>query len=79
MVPMMDLAYEVASTANIFIVVGTSLVVYPAAGIINYVNADTPKYLIDPNEINVSGIKNLTIIKEKAGIGLPKLVENLLK
>ncbi len=79
MVPMMDLAYEVASTADIFIVVGTSLVVYPAAGIINYVSANIPKYLIDPNEINVSGIKNLTIIKEKAGIGLPKLVENLLK
>jgi len=73
-VPMMNVAYEMAAEADIFIVVGTSLVVYPAAGIINYVAPTVPKYLIDPSDVNVSGIKNLTIIKEKASIGLPRLV-----
>ena len=36
------------------------------------------KYLIDPNEMNVGGVKNLTIIKEKASTGVPKLAEELL-
>lgn len=78
-VPMMDLAYEIASMADIFIVVGTSLVVYPAAGIIDFVPSRIPKYLIDPNEINVKGINNITVIKEKASIGLAKLAEELMK
>ena len=78
-VPMMDAAYEIAASADIFIVIGTSLVVYPAAGVIDYVPSKVPKYLIDPNEIKVSGINNITIIKEKASIGLPELVNRLLK
>ena len=78
MVPMMEIAYEVAATADIFIVVGTSLVVYPAAGIVDYVPTATPKYLIDPHEIQVHGLANLKFIKEKASIGLPQLVNELL-
>ncbi len=79
LVPMMDMAYEIAAMADIFIVVGTSLVVYPAAGIINYVSSKIPIYLIDPNEINVKGINKLIIIKEKASVGVAKLVEELIK
>src|SRR6185437_11256620 len=49
MVPMMDIAVEEAGTADVFIVVGTSLQVYPAAGLIDYVASEIPKYVIDPN------------------------------
>ena len=77
MVPNMESGYALAEKADIFIVIGTSLNVYPAAGIIDYVPAETPKYLIDPKASNLAGITNLTIIREKAGIALPNLVEEL--
>ncbi len=79
MVPMMSTANSIAEKAAIFIVVGTSMAVYPAAGIIDYSPQQIPKYLIDPSDIKVTGIANLTIIKEKASIGLPKLALDLLK
>ena len=78
MVPEMENAYTIAEKAELFMVVGTSMVVYPAAGLINYTPRNIPKYLIDPSDVTVSGITNLTVIKEKAGIGLPKLAEELL-
>lgn len=78
-VPEMENAYLCADQAEIFIVTGTSLEVYPAAGLINYLPRNIPKYLIDPGAVNVSGINNLTVIKENAGIGLPRLAEELLK
>ncbi len=79
MVPMMDAANIIAEKADIFVVVGTSMAVYPAAGIIDYSPQDIPKYLIDPSDIKVTGIANLKVIKEKASIGLPKLASELLK
>lgn len=78
MVPAMDKANEIASQADIFIVVGTSLAVYPAAGLINYVPLEIPKFLIDPNPASVQGISNLTVLKEKAGVGLPNLINKLI-
>ncbi len=78
-VPEMENAYLCADQSEIFIVTGTSLEVYPAAGLINYLPRNIPKYLIDPGAVNVSGINNLTVIKENAGIGLPKLADELLK
>ena len=79
MVPEMENACALAEQADIFIVVGTSLNVYPAAGIIDYAPSDIPKYLIDPsNAVKVAGIKNVTFIKEKASIGVPMLAEQLL-
>jgi len=77
-VPMIVPAAEIASKADIFIVVGTSLLVYPAAGLIDYVPANAPKYLVDPNANNLPYVKKLTIIREKAGTGLVKLAEDLL-
>jgi len=77
-VPAIMDAIQIAKNADIFIVIGTSMLVYPAAGLINYVSDETPKYLIDPNAKEVSGIKNLTIIRKKAGEGVPELVEELL-
>ncbi|CAN5356222.1 NAD-dependent deacylase [soil metagenome] len=79
MVPMMETAHIIAEKADIFMVVGTSMAVYPAAGIIDYTPQQIPKYLIDPSDIKVNGIANLIIIKEKASIGLPKLALDLLK
>lgn len=78
-VPEMENAYDIAAGADIFIVIGTSLAVYPAAGLINFTSRHIPKFLVDPNDIPVSGIQNLTVIKEKAGIGVPQLVEQLMK
>jgi NAD-dependent deacetylase len=78
-VPMMEAAYAIAATAEIFLIIGTSLNVYPAAGLINFVPDKTPKYLVDPNAFSKDYISNLTIIKETAGKGVPDLVETLLK
>lgn len=77
-VDMIGPAAEVVSTADILIIVGTSMVVYPAAGLVNYVSDDVEKYYVDPQAFVVPGVSNLKIIKEKAGIGLPQLVNKLL-
>jgi len=77
-VPMMDNAMSLVSVADILIVVGTSLNVYPAAGLLSYADRNIPKYLVDPNPQNTGSISNLTIITEKAGDGVPRLVEELI-
>jgi len=77
-VPMIESAFEIVSQAEVLLVIGTSMAVYPAAGLINYVPQEVPKYYIDPKAFPVSGVENLTIIKEKAAMGVPKLVEELL-
>lgn len=78
MVPQMESAYLIAEKADIFMVIGTSLAVYPAAGLIDHTAHHIPKYLIDPSDVKVNGINNLKIIREKASTGLPKLVNELL-
>jgi len=78
-VPQIIPASEWSSKADIYIVIGTSLNVYPAAGLLNFVPHQVPKYLIDPNTKDNYYIRNLTVIKEKAGTAVPKLVEELLK
>jgi NAD-dependent deacetylase len=77
-VPMIGPAMNIVSEANIFIVVGTSLVVYPAAGLIVYARPGIPKYYIDPKAFMVNSISNLHIINNTAGEGLPELAEKLL-
>lgn len=78
MVPLISEAAALSSMADIYLIIGTSLNVYPAAGLVEYVGPGVPVYLIDPLELGVSHIQNLTCIKEKAGTGTPKLVEELL-
>lgn len=78
-VPMIEKAISIVSDADILIVIGTSMVVYPAASLINFVGNDIPKYYIDPKAFHVQGISNLKIIKEKASVGVPKLVDQLMK
>lgn len=77
-VPMMDAAAKLAAKADIFIVIGTSLVVYPAAGLLHYTDYTVPKYVIDPNRPVVSNIQPIEYITEKASIGVRKLVERLM-
>lgn len=76
-VPNIEKAVELVHKADIFVVIGTSLVVYPAAGLIQCVRPGTPVYYIDPNPASVSGIPDLTVIKEPATKGMETLV-NLL-
>ncbi len=78
-VPMIPNAAEISSTADIYIIIGTSLNVYPAAGLVNYVKPGTPIYIIDPGDVFAAHIPDVRFIKEKAGTGTLKLVEELLK
>jgi NAD-dependent deacetylase len=76
-VPNMNKAYELVSDADILIIIGTSLNVHPAAGLINDAPTKSKKYLIDPNEIRVPDTDNLIMIKEKATTGMQQLVKLL--
>jgi len=76
-VPMMDVAVEIAEEADIFVVVGTSLAVYPAAGLVNYVRPNRPIFLIDPAKPDIRFKPNMTFIQEKATIGMVILKEKL--
>jgi NAD-dependent deacetylase len=77
-VPLIKTAAEICAEADIFIVIGTSLVVYPAAGLIDYVPKDSPKFIIDPKKPEVLKTKNTVFIEEKGTIGMPKVKEILL-
>jgi len=76
-VPNIEPAMELAQRADIFVVVGTSMVVYPAAGLIRCVKPGVPVYYIDPNPADVVGVADLTIIREPATKGM-KILENKL-
>lgn len=72
-VPMLDLAIEKCRNADILVVIGTSLVVYPAASLLNYVKNGIPIYVIDPKKPTVYGIDNFNYIQKKAGEGVEQL------
>ena len=79
MVPMLKTAAEITQQADILIIVGTSMQVYPAASLIHYTPEDTPIYFIDPRpNIKQSDFKNLSIIPKTASEGTPELVEQLI-
>ncbi|MFC4219915.1 SIR2 family NAD-dependent protein deacylase [Flagellimonas marina] len=79
MVPLMNTAARIAQQADILIVVGTSMQVYPAAGLIHYAPKHIPMYFVDPKPtVRSSDFANLTVIAETAAKGLPKLVEQLV-
>jgi len=78
-VPMMEEAIPVAYSADIFVVVGTSLVVYPAAGLINYVSAMAPKYIIDKQVPFTQNFHNVTAIEKPATEGVKELLRLLKK
>ena len=75
-VPNFTIAEEIISNADYLIVTGTSLNVYPAAGLIHAASENSLKFLVDPSDsIKISSIKNLTIHKEKATVGIPKVAK----
>ena len=78
-VPKIQEAVPVVYSADIFVVVGTSLVVYPAAGLINYVELNTPKYVVDKKIPYMSAMKNLTLIEKPATEGVMELRNMLIK
>lgn len=79
-VPMFDAATKIAAEADMMIVVGTSLAVYPAAMLVRYAKAGVPIYVIDPGTPDTSMIRNpLTHIKARAAVGMPELAEKLIK
>jgi NAD-dependent deacetylase len=78
-VPLIEEAARITSQADAFAVIGTSLAVYPAAGLIDYAPGDAPVYLVDPNEIPIPGYREIEVIREKASIGVPILKEKLLE
>lgn len=77
-VPMMDEAVNLTAEADIFVVVGSSLNVYPAAGLINYAPAKASLWLIDPKEVNIPVNRKVEVIKENASKGVGILSERLL-
>ena len=76
-VPMMEIAIQETLTADIFVVVGTSLAVYPAAGLLHYVADDISKYIIDPNMPEVSPMPNLHLIEKIGSEGMEELKTTL--
>lgn len=78
-VPNIELAAKWASEADIFVVIGTSLAVYPAAGLIQCVRPGTPIYYIDPNPASTAGIPNVRVIRKGASEGLRELAKILEK
>ena len=76
-VPMMSDAIDELRDADGFVIIGTSLNVYPAAGLLNYVPAGVPVYLIDPNDVPVHGTRWLTVIRSGASEGMRKIIEIL--
>lgn len=76
-VPEMDNAIALTEKADVFITIGTSLNVYPAANLIHVTPNNIPKYLIDPNDFNLNTVKNLTHLKTSATQGMKILVNKL--
>jgi len=78
-VPLLEKAVEIVEEAQILIIIGTSMQVYPAAGLINFAQPAIPIYFIDPNPTNeISDYGNITIIKNTAAMGVPILVSDLI-
>ena len=69
-VPMIEKALPVVIDADLFLVIGTSLVVYPAAGLLNYTRPDIPKFIIDKRIPYTSNIFNVTAIEKNASEGI---------
>lgn len=79
-VPMFEQAAAIVHSADILIVVGTSLVVYPAASLVQYVrDSSVPIYVLDPAELKIHSRNPISHIRERAAIGMPQLAEQLIK
>jgi len=80
MVPMLEKAIEITKKADVLVIIGTSMQVYPAASLVDYIEPKTPIYFIDPKpQISENDFNDLTIIKNIASSGTNKLLELLLQ
>ena len=77
-VPMIDTAIDYCEKADIFLIIGTSLNVYPAAGLLNYVPAHVPVYLIDPNHVPIASGRQVQVIQKGASAGMEELIQRLV-
>ena len=79
-VPMFERAAEIAATADILIIAGTSLAVYPAASLVRYVRPEIPVWVVDPGRPDTSWIRNtVNVIAKRSAEGMPELADILLK
>ena len=76
-VPMLEVAVSLVEKADLLIIVGTSMQVYPAASLMHYAPEHTPVYFIDPNP-SINSSDKIEVIAEKASVGLVELVDRLL-
>jgi NAD-dependent deacetylase len=79
MVPEMTRAQDITATADVLITVGTSLNVYPAAGLVHHAPKNSVLYVVDPNDVPLEGLSNVNFFKDKAGNAMPKIAEQLLQ
>lgn len=77
-VPLIEDAAEMCTRADLLMIVGTSLRVYPAAGLVHCAPVEAPKFYIDPKAEPVPMVKNLEIVAKKAGEGVPEVAEKLM-
>ena len=77
-VPMIETAIGFCENADIFLIIGTSLNVYPAAGLLNYVPAHVPVYLIDPNDVPIASGRKVHVIQKGASEGMKELMHLLI-
>ncbi len=73
-VPMIEPAIELVEQADIFLIVGSSLVVYPAAGLVNYLRREAPIYLIDPKPVSVPSGRSVHVIQKGASEGMKEFI-----
>jgi len=76
-VPLLDKAIQITEQADILIIIGTSMQVYPAASLLQFAKSTTPIYFIDPNPA-ITPKENLTILAKKATVGVPEVVRELV-
>lgn len=76
-VPMIEKAIGYCENADIFLIIGTSLNVYPAAGLLNYVPAHVPVYLIDPNDVPIASGRKVHVIQKGGSDGMEELMHLL--
>lgn len=76
-VPLLEKAAEAVNEADIFVIIGSSLNVYPAASLVRYVHPDTPVYLIDPANVNVATNLPITHLRMKASEGIRTFIRGL--
>ena len=79
-VPMYDVAVRIVQSADIFVVVGTSLAVYPAAMLVRYVRPHVPVFVVDPGKPDLSLLgRDVECVVERAAVGVPQLATQLIE